>query len=819
MTLIAHWKLDETSGTTVADTTGNVPNLAIVGSPAFAVAGVDGTAIAFGGSSQVFENNKTSAPFHGIGAVTVSGWVKASTNAAVNLLIKVYRGTSSNFYLTQQADGTLRFYGNAGTTTDFVTTTDDAVDLAGGEFVHIAASVDLTTEARAIYVNGTPVASTDSGLIAATTFDFAGAVIDFAIGGYDSVAPYVVDDVRVYDTALSGSEVLAIYDAFAPTAAPAASLPMLLSGFISAPAASLPLRLIGGTSAAAASLPMRLEAPDPTHYRATAARWSVSCVLDGVDISDQITGAVSVEHEETASGVCSFAMIPGSGAIDPDSFERKPVEITFNGIDSGGSVLYTSRRFTGITATASYDPDTGLLSIDGTTDLQGRMENLPREAVDVIVGGSWSEHIFDAQADGWQYAQDRLSTRAAEVHVNNYGHLVSVDWAAKAAADVTLTDAHRFTGALRLSRANRRDLVSRVRVTLDFRFTRLRHREIGVHLIDTFGFCHYLNNGWTLPSKDMVRSAADSNEWVRVSEISYTDLPIAGTYCTPSRGWIGGADAFCLGAFWRAARRWAQTITERYTLDVVATDLEESIGVQLMTEDYGIEAPYDGADFENVKAYDSTPNGAVFSTKTDDWQADADTAEASGRAAMEAAQEVALAKARATLLDRARNNRLTVPALFDPSITLESTVAVSTAYLTAKGKVARIRETLDTGSGRLDQELEIALSRHGGSGLAVDDPLDAADAPEQTQEETSARHYYMQYRIGGTVNCPADNEDWDGYMTNVQASLRYPGAAVYRERLVVAMPEIEAAARDATRVPAAQSFEVEIPEDTLTMSY
>ena len=39
MTLIAHWKLDETSGTTVADTTGNVPNLAIVGSPAFAVAG------------------------------------------------------------------------------------------------------------------------------------------------------------------------------------------------------------------------------------------------------------------------------------------------------------------------------------------------------------------------------------------------------------------------------------------------------------------------------------------------------------------------------------------------------------------------------------------------------------------------------------------------------------------------------------------------------------------------------------------------------------------------------------------------------------
>lgn len=819
MTLIAHWKMDETTGAVVVDTTGNVPNLAIIGTPTFSVEGVDGTAIAFGGSCQVFENNKTAAAFNGIGAVTVSGWIKASTNSANNLAIKVYRSSSYNFYLTQQSDGTLKFYGNAGTTTDFETTSDDAVDLAGGEFVHIAASVDLTTEVRKIYVNGVPVASTDAGIISAATFDFAGAVIDFAIGGYDSVSPYVVDDFRVYDTALSDAAVLALYEEFAPTAAPAASLPLVLYGFISAASGSLPLRLIGGTSAASASLPMRLEAPDPTHYRAVSAKWAALVLLDGSDISDQITGEVTVEHEENASGLCSFSIIPGSGTIDPDAFERKAVEITFVGLDSGGSTLYTSRRFTGITSTASYDPDSGLLTIEGTTDLQGRLENLPRASIDVICGGSWSEHIFDNEADGWQYAQDRLSTRAGEVHVDNYGHVVSVDWAAKGTADVTITDAHRFTGALRLSRANRRDLVSRVRVTLDFRFVRLRHREIGVHLIDTYGFCHYLNNGWTLPAKDMVRSAADSNEWVRISDISFTDLPVAGTYCTPSRGWTGNAGAFCLGAFWRAARRWAQTITERYTLDVIATDLEEAIGVQLLTEDYGIEAQYDAADYENVKAYETTPTSAVFSTKTDDWQVDADTAEADGRAAMETAQEVVLAKARSTLLGRARKTRLTVPAVFDPSITLASTVAIDTTYMDAKGKVARIRESLDLESGRLDQEFDLALSRHEGSGLAVDDTLEAADAPEQPQEETSARHYYMQYRIGGTVNCPTDNEDWDGYMTNVQESERYPGAAVYRERLVVAMPEIEAAARDATRVTAAQSFEVAIPQDTLSMSY
>lgn len=42
MTLIAHWKLDEASGTYVVDTTGNVPNLDIVGTPTFSVDGVDG---------------------------------------------------------------------------------------------------------------------------------------------------------------------------------------------------------------------------------------------------------------------------------------------------------------------------------------------------------------------------------------------------------------------------------------------------------------------------------------------------------------------------------------------------------------------------------------------------------------------------------------------------------------------------------------------------------------------------------------------------------------------------------------------------------
>ena len=73
--------------------------------------------------------------------------------------------------------------------------------------------------------------------------------------------------------------------------------------------------------------------------------------------------------------------------------------------------------------------------------------------------------------------------------------------------------------------------------------------------------------------------------------------------------------------------------------------------------------------------------------------------------------------------------------------------------------------------------------------------------------------------MGGLVNAPQDDDEWDGYMTNVQESLRDPSGGVYQQRLVLKMPAIEESARDAQAIPQTASFEVEIPEDELTMSY
>jgi len=550
------------------------------------------------------------------------------------------------------------------------------------------------------------------------------------------------------------------------------------------------------------------------------AYWGVLVTLDAVDISSQLVNEVRITAEETASGLCAFQLIPGTGAIVLGDYENKSVEVSYLVKDATGATLSTIRRFTGTTTTAWYDPDSGLLSVEATNDLQGRMETSDRATIDTLIPtGSWSKHVFDEGADNWQYTQDRLSTTPAELHVDPSGNLEVIDWAAKTTPDVTLTDTERFADTLTLKRNTRRDLISENVINFDFRFTRLRHREIAVTFTYSPGICGYLDGDATVPQRSMIQSAADSNQWTRISDISFTDFPDTGTICS-GKNWIkDGSEFFCLGASWTAARRWAQTVTEQYAMTVTAPDIEAAVGVQAVSENYGVEAIYDSRDYENITAFDSSPTGSTLSPKTDDYQLDADATTANGRTEMEAAQAVALSKAKTEILERARRNRVSVGAVYDPSITLASTVRVNTPSLVAKGKVFAYTERLDVSTGAQEQTLEIAISRHGGSGIATDDPITAPTQPEQPDETPTSRTYALGVHIGGVIGAGADDPDWDGYVCNAYADAQTDPTNLYRERFVVRMPEIEETARNATEVQATQSYEVEVPEDELTLSY
>lgn len=723
-------------------------------------------------------------------------------------------GATTGYRVRTQTSGEIEFDVGHNTTPAIALTTGAGLN---DDMPHSGLFVfDATDNSCTIYLDGVEAsyATDQAGVGSRAAFTAIPPQLGADFGGW-------FQKPALFASALTASDAATLHAAaLGPVSTGVSSLPMTLTTDKSVAASTLPMRMCGQSYTAASSLPMQLESADPTHFTADSATWHLAVELGGTDIISGLLGPVKIEHQEDSSGTCSLSFLPAAGSIDPEAYENLSLQVSFLELDSSGVEQGRVQRYTGKVEAASYDPDNGVVTISATTDLQGRLENLDRAVIADMIGGEWSEHVFDDTADGYQYALDRLSTLTSEMHIDNYGRFQVVPWAAKGTADVELTDSGRFNDTLSLQRVQRRDLVTRFEANLDFRFVRLRHREIKVHWVSQLGFCHYLDNNWKLASKDMIRSAADGTAWTRITDISWSEVPVAGTYCTPPRIWVGNAEAFALGASWTAARRWAQTVTEEKQLILVATDLEETAGEQLLAEDYGIEATYDATDYEQMQDFTASPTGSAYSSNTGDWMLDAVTAEADGRTAMEAAQSCLLAKGRAEILGRARRNLLTFTPVYRPDITLAHTVRVNTPYLVAKGKVKRIVETLDPYTGRQDMELGVALSRHGGSGLAVDDPLDPVATPDAPAEEASSRLYTLGYHLGSTTTSPADSDAWDGYVINVGTNgVLYDAAGeVYSERFVLAMPEIEDAARDAAAVQQAQTYEVVVPEDELTMS-
>lgn len=814
MALIAHWKLDAVAGGLVDDT-GNLAPGTFYNGPSL-VTGVDGNAVDFDGVNQYAD-------------VPAAGQLNAATTWSISLNVNAGQAIVANaprqvfvwqidtykfIAVTQLASGEwLVGVGRGPGPFPVISNqqTNASADLS--DWTMITVTCDHGTGTMLLYVDGLLVPSTFSGDALAAQNETGAATYSLASNDINTnFADLAIDDVRVYDHVLDASEVAAIWFGGGVPGIPAAQLPTSFEGFIRVPAAALPTRFTGLAETLPVSLPTRFESADPADYLASASTWSVQVVLDGVDITTQVSGPIDIEHAEMASGIASLELTPPPGPIAPGDYERLPITITFLGTG------YTQRRFTGTTSTAVYDPDQGTISIEATTNLQGQLENLPRAVIDGIVGGLWSEHVFDDTADGWQYARDRLSTIASELHADVYGHLIVAPWAAKGVPDFTLTDSERFDDTLDVVRSNLRDLITRVRIQFDFRFTRLRHREISVRFADELGFCDWANRGWLLPSRAMVTQAADGTAWNRTSEITWVELPPPGTYCQPPRGWVGDTDLlFCLGANWTAARRWAQTVTEEYGIDLIAPDLEESIGVARINSDYGVEATFDSTDYEIDRDFTAPPPGFSFSPKSFDWQQDADQAERDGRVAMEAAQECAMGAARSEMLSRARKNRVSVSHVYYPPLQIEHTVRIDTPSLKATGKVARLRETLNPVNGIIDMQVDLAVSRHDGSGLAVDDPLTAPDPIEQPQETNTGRTYTVGYHIGGEEFADPDDPNWDGYVSNVAEILRFAGAPVYRTRFVLRMPEVETEARDELTEDEVTPYEVAIPQDELSM--
>jgi len=205
--LIAAYSFDEGSGTTVSDASGHGINGVIQGAD-WTSAGRHGSALSFDGTSSYVDLGNPSL-LQLTGSFTLSAWVKATGNPADDGQIVAKSDSASGWQLKTSPDTGPQTFGVAvssgtGQRTQRYSTTVRTL----GVWYHVAGVYDSGARMLDIYVNGVRDDGVLMGAIPASNLNSAVNVnIGRRSGGFYFNG--VIDDVRIYNRALTQAEVQA----------------------------------------------------------------------------------------------------------------------------------------------------------------------------------------------------------------------------------------------------------------------------------------------------------------------------------------------------------------------------------------------------------------------------------------------------------------------------------------------------------------------------------------------------------------------------------------------------------------------------------
>lgn len=548
--------------------------------------------------------------------------------------------------------------------------------------------------------------------------------------------------------------------------------------------------------------------------------WSPVVFLDGAELSESVTGRIRITTEENASAVASVEIVPDTGNLDPLDWTNKEITIDYK------DDLWQDRRYTGVVSSPSYDPEDKTITLECTGDLQGKMEGATREQIAASIPGSrWSSDVFDDNADGWTHAQDRLKTVAGAIWTDRSGGVRFAPWAAKAAGDFLFTDDDIIVGRTRIKWPDRRQIVNRIRAEVDYRFFNLRQRDHHFKFGMAETFCEWLAQGFKLPSKQQLRSAAEGTGWA-LTDIHFTNLPDTRIFTCSGlpKAWIKTkyAEGLCTGGTVTLARRWAQMVDENYILDIQAPDSIEATGERGVAEGYGISSDFDTAEWERDHEFEESSGAAsLHEGGSGDLSEEADP---DRRSDMEEAQRVILAKGETEILETHRGTEVQFEIPMRPGLDLSHTVELQ-GDIGTRAKIKRIVEELDVETGRATQTITLAVSRHDGTGIGSGTPLEPADRPTATSETPYQRHIQMGFRVGpgpiptsGLKDVELDDDDWLGFSTNKPSVAYDPSLYFYPEGMTITTPDIEEAAVNGTVLQAPKTYNIQIPQDPLVVT-
>lgn len=204
--LVAHWKLDETSGATAADSSGNGYNGTYVNSPTLNQAGAFGAskAVAFASANSHYVNCGNSLNRLPITLATWAKWTTSGSHAT--MLCNFIAGINDGYRIMAYNGLSIRanYYGSGGGQISATT----PLSYNNGAWHHAVATVDNTQ--LCLYVDGSLKSTgTWTGSPGVTT-----TTQNVDIGRHSTTGWYfngTLDDVRIYNRTLSAEDVAALY--------------------------------------------------------------------------------------------------------------------------------------------------------------------------------------------------------------------------------------------------------------------------------------------------------------------------------------------------------------------------------------------------------------------------------------------------------------------------------------------------------------------------------------------------------------------------------------------------------------------------------
>ncbi|MEK7642063.1 MAG: LamG-like jellyroll fold domain-containing protein, partial [Patescibacteria group bacterium] len=454
-TLSAYWNLNQTSGTTATDSSGNSRTATLLGSPTWTT-GVAGNGLLFNGTSAyVNAGNIGSATF------SISAWVNMSSSQSGWGSIAMKQ---SSFGLEVQNGAVYANVGNGSSWTNTI-----QAPLASGVWKHVVQTYDGTT--NRLYVDGI--------LVASGAGSFTNTSANLLLGSWNGSSEFFngkIDEVRVYSGALTAAEVGTLFSTITPPSTPTASTRfpnttgygVQVTGtgtFLNIRSTPVPTGTLVGTAAdgvvgtivsnvsngissggyywwyvtlnsitgwvvenylvpaSAPSLSYTLSVTTSGSGSVTKTVGGLLSTLTSFLSGTQVTLTATPAAGYTFSGwsgACS-----GTGSCTVTMNANTAVTAAFSQIVTGGSNYYVTPTGKGLRNGTNWDNAYAISNITSGTNQGLASSNMTRGATYYLAGGSYPGVAFDDAEDGTKWIKVYKATAANSGGVTGWNSLTA----------------------------------------------------------------------------------------------------------------------------------------------------------------------------------------------------------------------------------------------------------------------------------------------------------------------------------------------------------------------------------------------------------